>query len=266
MNTFRIALKNRSRQWKRSFLLGGAIAFGILVITVINGRTGGMVENVKENFSHMYGGHIFVSGSEITETGRAVQVIRDDAAIRETIDELGIDVGYLTKRSSSRVTMIFQSREVQERVGGVNWDTESYFRDRLGLIEGSFDGLDVPKAIVLSEPTAEKLGVQVGETILVKLNTVTGQQNVDEFKVIALTADEGSFGMNQAYAHLDYVNELLNIGASEYQSLNIFLNNMEEMDEVADRLYQALSIRVDMKPRQAEIKHRPIRQVRCVDP
>ena len=134
----------------------------------------------------------------------------------------------------------------------MNWDGESYFADRLVLVEGSLDGLGDPKAIILSTPTAEKLGVMVGETVLVRLSTVTGQQNVDEFTVIALTADEGTFGMNQAYAHIDYVNELLNIEADEYQSMNIFLGDMETMDDVADELYRALMIRVDMEPRQGE--------------
>ena len=252
MNTMRIAYRNMSRQRKRSLLLGGAIGFGLLVITVINGLTEGLLENVKENFSNLSGGHIFVRGSETTETGRVVQVIRDDEVIRETIEELGIDVRYLTKRSSFRGTLLFGSREITESINGVNWDGESYFADRLVLVEGSLDGLGDPKAIILSTPTAEKLGVIVGETVLVRLSTVTGQQNVDEFTVIALTADEGTFGMNQAYAHIDYVNELLNIEADEYQSMNIFLGDMETMDDVADELYRALMIRVDMEPRQGE--------------
>ena len=252
MNTIRIAYRNMSRQRKRSLLLGGAIAFGILVITVINGLAAGILDNVKENFSNLSGGHIFVRGSETTETGRVLRVIRDDLVIRETIEELGIDVRYLTKRSSFRGTLLFGSREVNESISGVNWDGESFFADRLVFVEGNLDGLDDPKALILSRPTAEKLGVQVGETVLVRLSTVTGQQNVDEFRVIALTADEGTFGMNQAYAHIDYVNELLNIDPNEYQSLNIYLEDMDAMDDVADELYRALTIRVDMQARQGE--------------
>lgn len=258
-STIRIAFRNVSRQRKRSLLLGGAIAFGILIITVINGLTGGMLVNVKENFSHMFAGHIFIRGTESSVTGRNVSIIRDDTAIRETIEELGIPVSYVTKRSSFRGSLLFGSKEVQQGISGVSWDDESYFRERLVITQGSLDELGDPKALILAEPTAEKLGVQVGEQVLVRLTTVTGQQNVNEFKVIALTPDEGSFGRNQAYADLEYVNELLNIDASEYQSLNIFLEDMETMDDVADELYQALSVRVDIQPRVTDSESEPAR-------
>jgi len=57
-----IALRNLNRQKKRSFLLGGAIAFGILIVTVINGFTGSFILNVSENFSNILAGHIFIQG------------------------------------------------------------------------------------------------------------------------------------------------------------------------------------------------------------
>ncbi|MQY77227.1 MAG: FtsX-like permease family protein [Spirochaeta sp.] len=43
LNLLRIAFRNMNRQKKRSLLLGGAIAFGILIITLLNGFTAGLV-------------------------------------------------------------------------------------------------------------------------------------------------------------------------------------------------------------------------------
>ena len=79
MNAARIALRNLSRQKRRSILLGGAVAFGILVITLITSLAAGFMVNVQENFASFLAGHIFVSGFEKSASGRLLEVIRDEA-------------------------------------------------------------------------------------------------------------------------------------------------------------------------------------------
>ena len=44
----RIAFRNTRRQARRSVLLGGAIAFGVMIITLVNAFTQGAVGNVEE--------------------------------------------------------------------------------------------------------------------------------------------------------------------------------------------------------------------------
>lgn len=59
--TMRVAFRNISRQKKAQFfLLAGAIAFGMLVITMLNALTGGVVGNLRVNFSHALGGAMFL--------------------------------------------------------------------------------------------------------------------------------------------------------------------------------------------------------------
>jgi len=71
----RIAARNLLRQRKRTMLLAGAIAFGVMIVTLINGFAGSFVKNVSENFSYLMGGHVFVSGSEYTPSGRRMMII-----------------------------------------------------------------------------------------------------------------------------------------------------------------------------------------------
>ena len=65
-----IAFRNLNRQKKRSYLLGGAIAFGVLIVTLIDGFSGAFMQNVSENFSNIAAGHVFVEGSEKTASGQ----------------------------------------------------------------------------------------------------------------------------------------------------------------------------------------------------
>ena len=105
-----MALKNLGRQKKRSIPLGAAIAFGVLIVTVINGFAGAFMQNVSENFANLAAGHIFIQGNERNESGKTVSVIRDDAIVMQVIKETGIPARYVTKRSLAQGTIIFEGR------------------------------------------------------------------------------------------------------------------------------------------------------------
>ena len=49
MQIMLIAFRNVVRQLKRSLLLGGAVAFGFFIFTLINGFTGGLINTVEVN-------------------------------------------------------------------------------------------------------------------------------------------------------------------------------------------------------------------------
>ncbi len=245
-----IALRNLNRQKKRSFLLGGAIAFGILIITLINGFAGSFVNNVSENFSHLFGGQIFIDGFEKSPSGRRISIIRDDSVLTDAIKESGIPTTYITKASSFSGTLIFQNNTAAQQVVGTDWQKASYIRSRLTLVKGSFANMDNPHGIIISDRVAKQLKVELGDTILAQLRTATGQLNVGEFQVAAVSHDPGLFGSIAAYANLQYVNTLLNIRSGDYQTLGIFLTQGENMDVAAAKLYSVLKGKVQMFKRE----------------
>ena len=237
-----IAFRNLNRQKKRSFLLGGAIAFGVMIVTLINGFAGAFSTNVAENFSHLMAGHIFISGAEKSATGgEEIAVIRDDAALAAAIEASGIDASYVTRRSEFSGTLIFEGKKIRTNVSGVELDRELYLRERLMLKEGSWEAMSDPQAIILSEKIAAKLDAQVGDRILVQMKTVTGQNNVGELVLAGISHDAGIFGQMFSYAALPYVNELLGLAPGEYQSMGILLPALKQTEPAGDRLYAALS-------------------------
>ncbi len=251
MNTLRISFRNLSRQKKRSFLLGGAIAFGILIITLVNSFTAGFVENVQENFSHFFAGHVFLTGYEKSPSGRLITVIREDDVLIETIESLeNLPLQYLSRRSSLEGTLIFEGESIRQEVVGVNWQEEGFLSERLILREGSMEQVLVdPRSLVLNEKMAVRLNVEIGDTLLVQLQTVTGQQNVGELILAATSVDTGFFSAVSAYAHRSHVNRLLNISEDEYISLGLFLKDMLLMEREAQALSGALEEKLSLVPR-----------------
>jgi len=252
MKMIMIALRNLNRQKRRTYLLGGAIAFGVAIVTLINGFAGSFVENVSENFSQLLAGHIFVSGRERLPDGRERRIITNDADLIETLEEVDLPLVTYTKRSEFTGALLFQGESVRQTVVGADWDQEEFLRERLVLVAGSFDNMlrtnrdGVRNGIILTQEIADRLDVRIDDRIVVRMQTLDGQQNVGEFAVAAISYDPGLFGQLSAYADLAYVNELLLVPDGSYQTLGIFLENLDQIEPAVTKYYAALDERVNL--------------------
>jgi putative ABC transport system permease protein len=236
----KIAFKNLNRQKKRSFLLGGAIAFGIMIVTVIDGFAGAFVGNLAGNMADLFAGHVFIEGVEKTASKKTLDIIRDDFAINEALADSGVDSRLVQKRSAADTTVVFEGKKTSQSVFGADFAGETYLRKRLVLKEGRYEDLLQPKSLVLSEKVAKKIKAQVGDKVLLQLKTVAGQNNVGEFTLRGLTFDMGIFSNMIAYASRDYLNELMALGPNEYQLYGVMLDDLSKAEGAKDALIAAL--------------------------
>lgn len=253
MRDVKMAFRNLTRQKKRTVLLAAAIAFGIYIITMINGFTGSFIENVSENFSNLMAGHIFIEGVEKSETGKTLSLVRNDDVLMSAIEETETPWKYITKRSDMNVTLIFEGETAHQTVTGADWESEEYFKERIILTQGTFADLQAERqGIILSDKVADKLNIQLGDRVIVKCQTYTGQQNVGEFVMTGMLVDSSLFGGSAAYANIGYVNELLNLQPNEYMSMGIYLEDPNLIDDTAVSLYEDLKFKVDVFERNTE--------------
>jgi putative ABC transport system permease protein len=240
MEIIKLAIRNLSRQKKRTLLLAGAIAFGLMIVTVINGFVGAFKSNISENFANLAAGHVFVEGVEKSPTGKEFEIIHDDAPILEALKETGIPAKYVTKRSGFEGYLVYAGKTAEIGVYGVDFSNETFLPERLVFTSGGMKGMSAKDGLVISEPTAKKLGVEVGDRVLVQMKTYSGQQNVGEFGISGITVDTGILGSTSGYANKPYVNELLNLKSDDYQTFGIYLPSLEGMDKYGKALYESL--------------------------
>lgn len=239
--TMKVAFRNISRQKKRSFLLAGAIAFGMLVITLINALTGGVVGNIRDNFSHALGGHVFIMGREWTDAGQMIMKIRPDERLDRLLEENAAQIEGFTRRSQAMPSLIFGSKQTMHLLYGVDFEEEDKLLGSLVVTEGSLNEvLTQDDVIILPQPVAERLGVLVGEALLIRLETLTGQQNVGEVKVAALIEDQEQLGLSASYISRSYLNALLGMDPHEYQLLNMFVTDLDGVEIFARTFREAL--------------------------
>lgn len=249
-----MAVRNLSRHKKATFLIGGVIAFGVLIICLLQGCAGAMMGNVSANVANLAAGHIYVEGVEKLSSGKEFSIIRQDDDLIAAMEATGLKPLYVSRRAAFNATLSFSGNSTTQNISGVDFEKESYLTERLTLAEGSFDALAEEKAIIVSEAMAKALKAKAGYRILAQLTTFSGQQSMGEFTIAAVVKDSGQLSQASmsAYAHLSYVNRLLNLPPGSYQQLSFYMPGMKTLDRDGNKYYAALKERVQLFERKKE--------------
>jgi len=252
MTWLRLAFRNVFRQKKRSILLASAIAFGMLAITLLNSLTLAMGTAVKTNFSAALGGHVYISGEVVSPRYYTSNRINEPEFIQQLIADSGFDLVEVKYRSNVRGQVIFGSQSDSISIQGIDLNNETKLAKRIEVRRGNFSQLRQSNTIALPVKQARALGANIGDTVLVKANTTSGQQNLLQWQLVAIIVDQGSFGRSNAYASLSSVNQLINIETNEFQKINLVLSDMNQMQQVTDTLKRQLATLNKAKPEVEE--------------
>lgn len=252
-----LALRNLLRQKRRTTFLAAAVAIGFAVVVILLGFSDGLVANLKSNLSHAFGGQVFIKAEEWNQYGKIVAKITDPGQVDQALEAIKSSIQSFSRRSTVESTVVFGSRTVRSSLSGVEWNRENDFRANLVAVAGAVPNSLAPNQILLNADTAFKLGASVGDDLLVKFKTLDGQQNVLDFTVAAVikTAGGGLFSQD-SYLTLAQANQMLGLGSTEYQALNIYLKDISQQVQAAHSLETAfqlvshanVSLREDQKP------------------
>lgn len=234
-----MAMRNALRQPRRSLLLGGAVAFGVLVICLAAGFTAGMESAVQANVTLLSGGHVVVSGFTGSASGRA-QNRSSDATLAADLRAALPDAVSVTRAASAQATVVFGSREQQLKLRGVEWGEDRLYSRSLVFVMGDAAAAAAERSIVLGARSAERFGLALGDSVLARLSTASGQQNVVEYRLGAVYDDSAAGGMTTALVPFADLRSDLNLPDGSYQALVLFLVDASESDAAAERLRAAL--------------------------
>lgn len=240
MIEFTMALRNTVRQPRRTVLLGGAIAFGVLIICLTTGFTAGMESAVQNNVTLFSGGHILVNGMTASQNGRIQNRVSDEALIQK-VKELVPETISVSPTAQAQATIVFGSREQQLRLRGVDWTSDKLFSQNLILTGGDWKAGTSDRMLILGAQSARRFGLGIGDSVVVRLSTASGQQNVVDYKVGAIYDDTAAGGMTTVLVPLTDLLSDLNMKEGEYQALAIFLPDASRADAVANTLKSGLA-------------------------
>lgn len=245
-----VAGRNLIREKKRSFLLAGAIAFGVFVVTVVNSASAGAVLAISQNITKIVDGHIFIQGEKKLDSGKDIPNLEDKDEIFRIIEETGIDIKKINRRSEiENMELIFGDNSTIADFSGMDWDNEEEVKKGFNFKEGSLEDIDDIQGIILNQKIAEDLDVHVNDIIVGKMNTITGQVNVGDFRVIGILKGTDVLSSILSYANRKYVNQLIGLGEDDYQTIYLSLDSLDSVDGAADIIYEKLGEKFQMKKR-----------------
>lgn len=252
MNQLKLSFRNITRQRKRSVMLGLAMGFGVMVSITINALTAGMSNSAIENFSKTMGGHVYVSGEIVSDSGRSQSLITDIDALENALSSVSDYVEGVNYRSSVRGNVSFGSTSLTGMIQGIDFNAEAQLTDAMTLVDGSFESVINGEGFILSKSDALELNVTAGDSVFIKATTINGQQNLVEWIVGAVIEDSAGIDMTTYFAPLAEVNDLIDIEPAQYQKVNIEVNELRHMDAVRDSITSALEQTASIKITEQE--------------
>jgi putative ABC transport system permease protein len=227
-----IALRNLSRQKRRSILIAGAVALGVFIILTVNAFSAGSVRILKENIANMVGGHVFISMERRQENGKVQSYIIDDSKLVEIAKGLGSSEGEISRSVEASGTLIHGGNSVlMPNMIGVDWqDQDLRGLDRqLGIGATDLAAIRADKqALIISRRTASRLKVDLGDNVIFRMQTISGQYNVGDFVVRFITSDDSDVMSIVAFAYQSYIAGLLDLpDPTAYTNFQIKLNSID---------------------------------------
>jgi putative ABC transport system permease protein len=244
-----MAMRNLGRQKRRSLLLGSAVAFAVLVICLSSGITAGMNKAVQDNITLATGGHVLVTGSLRSASGRIQTRMRDDGSMAKAIAGRVAGLRSVSPLVSVQANLVFGSREQQIILRGVDWSEDRLYRENLILAQGSMKAAAEPRAVMLGARAARRFGLGLGDSLLARFSTASGQQNVTEYKLAAVYDDAAAGGLLCAFVGFGDLRSDLNLPEGWCQSLAVFLDDASGSDAAADKVREILAASLPVAPR-----------------
>jgi ABC-type lipoprotein release transport system permease subunit len=241
---FSLGLRNLLRQKRRSFFLGSAIAFGMMILVMANSFSHGITDNLLNRMVVYMTGHMSVSMLEDSSQNR--RIIRDRDRIANIIRRNVGDIKSVEEAVATFARLIGNARGDNTIVVGVEMDPEfsQYLNQNMesgSLKDFTAGGFENP--IIIYSDKAKLLGVKYRDTINMRTRTVTGQAQTARLTVTAIIRSTNMFEGMAIYLPLKTLKDM--IGLRPWETGEMHINFRHISDEraarrEADKLYAKL--------------------------
>ena len=244
-----LALKYLSGHYKRYIFLILAVSFSFAIITTVTSLSAGMYKNVYNAAEQHYGGQLFVLGFD-KKYGN-IGLVQEDDVISHAVEALKKKPDHVVRRTlffADGILFFDGNSSRQKSVYGVDWNVEYKEFKQLDYSAGGCNNLSGTNGILISEPVSKKLHVRVGDDLILKVRTKTGQNNTGTFIVRGIFRDNSIFGYYTCYIDRRHLNNLLRFKEDAYSSMGLYYNSLETAEKQSVPLYNELKKKLPMAP------------------
>ncbi len=185
IQTFKIAFRDLGRNRRRTFFSALAVGVGLMLLvlmaSVINGEMGGAIESAIR----LQSGHIQVRSANYDENKNSLKwddLVANPDQIASRIAALP-QVAAATPRLFASGFLATGNESAGVSVYGIDPASAANDPYRDGLISGSFLTADDANGLLIGQPAAIRLHLNVGDSVSLSVNTANGDVNEQTFTV-----------------------------------------------------------------------------------
>lgn len=236
MTLARIALRNLLKHRRRTLVLGGAIAFVMVLLVFMVGISRGMQATMLRSATTLMTGHVNVAGFYKLSPTDAAPLVTDYKKVRALVLENVPELDYAIDRARGWGKIISDTSSQYAALAGVHIDEEKGFAQVLKLLDGDVASLRQPGTALIFKTHADRLGVGVGDTLTISAPTFRGVNNTVTVRVGAVAADIGFMSSFIIYVPADTVRSLYQLSDQTTGAIMLYLRDRTQSDAVAQRL------------------------------
>ncbi len=177
---YKMAWRNLGRNRRRSFFSALALGIGLALLLLMASVVAGEMRGAMESNISLQSSHLQVCATSYDEDKASLDwryLIADPNTLAEQIATLPV-VKVATPRLFMNGILMAGERSVGIRIMGIDPTSEANAPYRNGLVSGEFLAADDRGGILIGQTLAEKLGLKVGDRVVLVVNTSDG--DVDE--------------------------------------------------------------------------------------
>lgn len=261
LKLFQISFRNLIRQRRRNALLGGAIAFGVMVLIVANSFSKGISDILFNEIIVYLSGHVSLNFSERGDYSRPI--FYDKHFIENIIDETVPELKSKEEGVGVFARAIGNGKSDNIVVVGYNFNAKISKKDskkvarNFKIIEGSYSNLcDTIKEnpVILSKSKAEYLNVTIEDIIKIRFTNVLGQSQAARLTVVGIFKPTNMFMSMPVFLEFNRLKKIMGYGSNHNSSFNINIKKPKHnASTVADSLHAKLKPEIAYIP--AQFKH-----------
>jgi putative ABC transport system permease protein len=238
---FLIAFRNILEHRRRSLTLGAAIALVTVLLVLLMGISNGIQSTLFRSATTLIAGHVTVGGVYKFTPSSAAPIVTDYREIRTLVEENVEGIDYVIDRMRGFGKIISFKSSQFTLIAGIDIEEESGFREVLSITKGSIDDLSGPDTILIFEKHAERLGVRVGDELIIKTPTFRGVQNTVNVRIVAIAKDIGLLSSFMTYVRKDTVRKLYDLTDKATGAIFVYLEDIKDVPKTMEKIREVLN-------------------------
>lgn len=243
------SLLNRARQYRSLFAVS---AIGVCIMISVLMITDGMLDSMTEKMRQYYGGDFMILGGEKyydeKYSGYPLEKLQEMIVALKEILSKDTQISARLSKTNGDKSFFFEGIGVKQRtLQGVNFEDERALFQKFTFMEGNADARADGDGAVISLPVAQKLGVHVGDEVVLFFEE-DNLKNTVSLVVTGIFQDSSVFGMYTSYIDYKALIKLLSINVNLTDKICVYYPRGLPSSGEIRRVQSELEKRFDMFP------------------